>query len=78
MLTSSRIIHIFCMNCRTQLLTYRKGGKGQLVKIRLHKIVKDFTVDKGFCPECGTQFGREAVIRNKPALKVIGGKLFYK
>ena len=72
------IIRVFCRPCRNLLLTYRKGGKGQLVKIHLYKIVKDFTQEPGICPQCGNQFAREAIIKNKPALKVVGGKVFWK
>lgn len=73
-----RILSIYCRNCQTILLTYRKGGKGQLVKCHLHKIVKDFTIDKGVCPNCDSQWGREAIIRNKPALKIIGDRVYWK
>ena len=27
------------------------------------------------CPECGTKFARPAMIRGKPANKIIGGKV---
>ena len=78
MIASYHTIKVFCRGCQYLLLTYHKGGKGQLVKIHLHKIVEDFTQQKGICPKCGSQFGREAVIKNHPALRVIGGKLFHK
>ena len=73
-----RTIQVFCHTCKFLLLTYRKGGKGQLIKIHLHKILTDFTKVKGICPSCNVQFGRETVIKNKPALRVIGGKVFWK
>lgn len=49
-----------------------------LVKCHLHKIVKDYTEQPGICPQCGITWGRPAIIRNKPALKVVGGKLYWK
>ena len=77
-LMAPRTIQVFCHTCNFLLLTYRKGGKGQLIKIHLHKILTDYTKVKGICPGCGVQFGREAVIKNRPALRVIGGKVFWK
>lgn len=77
-LQGQHIIKVFCRTCQELLLTYHKGGSGQLVKIHLHRIKEDFTKEKGICPGCETPFGREAVIKNKAALKVIGGKLYWK
>ena len=73
-----RTIQVFCHTCNFLLLSYQKGGKGQLIKIHLHKILNDNTTLKGICPDCGVQFGREAVIKNRAALRVIGGKVYWR
>ena len=72
------IIKVYCRSCHSLLLTYHKGGRGHLIKLHLHKIVQDLTVQRGVCWKCGTDFGREAIIKNRPALKVIGGKVYWK
>jgi hypothetical protein len=71
-------IKIYCSKCRTLLYTYQKGGTGSLVKCFKDKILKDFTVGDMKCPHCHVQFAREALIRGKPAHKIIRGKVFVK
>ncbi|DBA75376.1 TPA: hypothetical protein ACH3X1_010642 [Trebouxia sp. C0004] len=50
-----------------------QGGKGSLVKCFVERIVEDATAGDLKCPECGTEFARPAMIRGKPANKIIGG-----
>ena len=52
-----------------------QGGKGSLVKCFVERIVEDATAGDLKCPECGTEFARPAMIRGKPANKIIGGKV---
>ena len=66
------------MKCQTLLLVYRKRGSGSLVKCFLERTQQDFTQAPGICPKCGSQFGREAVIKNKAAVKIVGGKVYWK
>ncbi|NVJ61484.1 MAG: hypothetical protein HWE27_13895 [Gammaproteobacteria bacterium] len=73
-----RTVDIFCNNCKQQLYTYRKGGKGALVKCFKERITKDFTVEPATCPECQQVFARDTLIRGAPAYKIIGGKVFMK
>ncbi len=73
-----RTVDIYCSQCKTKLYTYRKGGKGALVKCFKERITKDFTKQPARCPECDSVFAREALIRGAPAYKVIGGKVFMK
>lgn len=73
-----RILDVYCKSCNFLLLNYRKGGNGHLIKCQLHRIIKDFTSAPGYCPNCGTQWGRPAIIKNKPALKIIGERVFWK
>ena len=76
----STSIKVFCSGCKTHLYTYRKKGGGSLVKCFLHKILWDGTQERCVCPntQCGSAFCRPAVIKNRAANKIIGGKVFYK
>ncbi|GMH40549.1 hypothetical protein BSKO_08453 [Bryopsis sp. KO-2023] len=73
-----KTVKIFCQKCRFQLYKYRKGGTGSLVKCWHERIVEDYTNKDLKCPQCGTQFARSAMIRGKPANKIIGGKVYMK
>ncbi|WP_395373436.1 hypothetical protein [Marinicella sp. W31] len=66
------------MQCKTQLFTYRKGGKGSLVKCFKERISKDFTQIPCTCPGCQQVFARDTLVRGTPAFKMIGGKVFAK
>ena len=48
---------------------------GRLVKCYKARIVKDYTHGDPRCPECGQAFAREAMIRGRPAYKIIQGKV---
>lgn len=52
-----------------------QGGKGSLVKCFVERIVDDMTKGDLKCPQCDTEFARPAMIRGKPANKMIGGKV---
>ena len=60
---------------RASKLAAMQGGKGSLVKCFVERIVEDATAGDLKCPECGTEFARPAMIRGKPANKIIGGKV---
>lgn len=70
-----RTVDVYCANCNCLLYKYRKGGKGSLVKCFKERIVHDYTVNAGVCPQCQIQFAREVLIRGVPAMKMIGGKV---
>ena len=73
-----RTVDIYCSHCKTQLYTYRKGGKGALIKCFKERITKDFTVKPAICPECDNVFARDTLVRGTPAFKIIGKKVFVK
>jgi len=70
-----KTVKVYCAKCQEQLYKYKKGGKGSLVKCFVERIVEDATAGDLKCPECGTEFARPAMIRGKPANKIIGGKV---
>jgi len=78
MAKAPRTISIHCAKCNTLLYKYHKGGTGGLVKCFLDKIVEDNTAGDMHCPNCGQEFARYRVISNKPAHKIIQGKVFTK
>ncbi|MEO2268434.1 hypothetical protein [Pseudoalteromonas pernae] len=73
-----RTVDIFCAKCRTQLYTYRKGGKGALVKCFKERITEDYTKQDATCPQCQQVFARDTLIRGTPAFKMIGQKVYMK
>lgn len=75
-----RRVDLTCSGCSAKLFRYAKGNgaESQLVKIYDERIVKDFTEDQQTCPQCGTEFAREAIVHGRLAYKVISGKVSMK
>lgn len=71
-------IDVYCTKCRTRLYRYRKEGLGHLLKCYIDNILEDYTNGDLKCPKCGQQFARHAIIHNRPAHKIIQGKVFVK
>jgi hypothetical protein len=69
-------IHIHCQGCKQHLYTYQKEGPGTLVKCYVDRITEDTTHGDLKCPGCGQEFARLASIHNRPAHKIIQGKVF--
>lgn len=70
-------IDVFCNTCRSQLFRYLKEGEGHLMKCYVSNISKRFDEENPLhCPECNTQFARDAMIHGRPAYKIIQGKVF--
>ena len=73
-----RTISIYCAKCQTLLYKYHKGGSGGLVKCLVERIVEDRTAGDLKCPACEQEFARLQMIGNRPAHKIIQGKVFTK
>ena len=73
-----KTVDIFCQHCNQALFKYRKGGKGALVKCFKERISVDYTEQSCTCPKCKKIFARETMIRGTAALKMIGGKVWFK
>jgi len=69
-------IKIFCANCGALLYKYRKEGPGHLVKCYKDGIIEDRTAGDLKCPKCEQIFAREALYHNRPANKIIQGKVY--
>lgn len=69
-------ISIYCMQCEALLYVYQKEGPGQLIKCFVDRIIEDKTNKDLSCSNCGQEFARKAIIHNRPAHKIIQGKIF--
>ncbi len=69
-------IAVHCSKCKFLLYDYKKEGAGTLIKCYADMIIKDNTKGDLKCPNCGQEFARHAIIHNRPAHKIIGGKVF--
>lgn len=69
-------VRIYCAGCRSLLYKYHKGGTGSLFKVYLERIAVDETTEPGVCGGCGVTVARPATIHGRPALKMVGGKVY--
>ena len=69
-------IKIYCAKCKALLYKYHKEGQGHLVKCYKDKILEDHTRKDLKCPKCNEVFARETIIHNRPANKIIQGKVY--
>jgi hypothetical protein len=76
--TKKYVIKVLCSKCSTLLYVYRKEGAGSLVKCYVTGIIKDHTEGDLKCPKCGQLFARLATYHNRPAHKIIQGKVVVK
>jgi hypothetical protein len=74
----NKTVDIYCKRCNSQLFKYQKAGKGALIKCFKERISQDYTIALCTCPSCDKVFARDTVIRGTPALKMIGGKVWFK
>lgn len=71
-------ISIYCSGCGAFLYKYQKEGPGSLVKCYTDRIIEDQTKGDLKCPSCEQQFARLTRIHNRPAHKIIQGKVSVK
>ncbi len=72
------VVKVYCSKCSSLLYLYKKEGAGFLLKCYLSGILKDYTKGNLKCHECGEQFARLARYHNRPAHKIISGKVYVK
>lgn len=68
-------IDVYCI-CRQYLFRYRKEGGGHLVKCFKSNIDKNETKEEWVCPSCKKPFAKDRVVKNRPVLQVIKGRVF--
>ena len=88
----SRVFSIFCSQCDTFILRYRKEGSGSLIRVYLNQISepKHFKKHKQVtakskipplgCTQCGQRVGVSMIheSENRPAYRLIKGSFFKK
>ena len=74
--TGTYTIDVHCKTCQCHLYKYRKEGGGELIKCYVDMILEDHTQGDRKCPNCGQEFARDAMYHNRPAHKMIGGKVY--
>ena len=72
------VIDIICAKCGTFIYKYRKEGPGSLVKCYVSSIIKNNTKNDLRCSGCEQEFARHATYHNRPAHKIIQGKVIVK
>jgi len=76
--TKMYVIKIFCSGCGAFLYRYRKEGGGALIKCYVDGILEDGTNGDLKCPKCQQFFARITRYHNRPAHKIIQGKVTVK
>lgn len=75
---NTHVLEVSCNLCRTPLLTYQKGGRGNLIKIQRDRIIEsDFEIDKMgnglYCINCNEHLGSLRDYRGVPSYFLIRG-----
>lgn len=76
--TKEFTIKIICAKCKTLLYRYKKEGPGFLIKCYIKGITKDYTKGDLKCHKCDQKFARLTKYHNRPAHKIIQGKIITK
>ena len=66
---------VLCRSCNTHLYTYRKAGKGNLIKCYESRIAVNRTNAPCKCPGCGSLFCLVRKVRGKPAHKLLSDRV---
>lgn len=72
------VIKVVCAKCNVSLYKYRKRGAGSLIRCYVDCIAKDYTNGDLKCHKCNQKFARLIEYRNRPAHKIIQGKIIIK
>lgn len=79
-LKNTYLLEVSCGHCKTPMVVYEKAGKGNLIKMQIHRI-KEAQVDleshKGHlcCLNCGEELAKEGTYRNRLTYWVVRGKI---
>ena len=74
--TKIYVIDVHCQKCRARLYRYAKEGGGELIKCFVSGIQVDDTKGDLKCHSCGQEFARMAMVHNRPAHRIIRGRVF--
>lgn len=73
-------LKVFCGHCKTPILIYEKGGKGNLIKLQEHRIIEsslDLKNNKGhlYCPKCKEHLANRGKYNEGLTYFIIRGKV---
>lgn len=73
-------LEVMCGYCKTSILIYEKGGKGNLIKLQNHKIIEstfNLKDQKGhlYCPNCKEQLANKGIYNDRLTYFIIRGKI---
>ena len=73
-------LEVSCGNCKTPILTYEKGGKGNLIKLQQHRIIEsEFNLKTHenhlYCLNCKEQLANRGTYNGRLTYFIIRGKI---
>ena len=73
-------LEVLCGHCKTPVLIYEKGGKGNLIKLQEHRIIEseiDLNKHQGHlhCPNCREDLANRGVYNGRLTFFIIRGKV---
>ena len=71
---------VSCAFCKTPFAIYEKAGRGNLIKMQVHRIVAsevdlDRVEGELVCPNCAQALAKKSDYRGRPALWIIRGRV---
>ncbi len=71
---------VSCAFCKAPFAIYEKAGRGNLIKMQLHRILaSEMDLDKVegelLCPSCGQGLAKKADYKGRPAIWIIRGRV---
>lgn len=73
-------LEVSCGQCKTPVVIYEKGGKGNLIKMQLPRIIEskvDLKNHKGhlLCPNCGEELARRGTYKENLTYWIVRGRV---
>lgn len=73
-------LEVSCGSCKTPIVIYEKGGKGNLIKLQAHRIIEsefDLESHLGYlkCIKCGETLANRGLYKNRLTYFIIRGKI---
>ncbi len=77
---NTHALEVSCGKCKTPAAIYQKGGKGNLIKMQVPRIIEaefDFLKAEGhaYCPKCGSLLARKGSYADNDTYWIVRGKV---